>query len=257
MRNLIQMAKRFIAYFDYLGFKDFIMNNPVEYQEKFISNIFRDIENALALGKIKRPSPGVAVADMENSNLHCINFSDTVIFYTNDDSPESLKEIIEVADMFNWQCVDYFFPVRGCLYYGEAVDKNYSTKTGSVGTYRVNSIIGTGLIHAYQKAEAQSWAGSIIDETVVNYIRAVIGNADDFLKPFAKKYKVPYKMKIENQQEEWVFNLVKVEGKLVEEGFTNMRKNIIDNFGKHNKNTKSDRVQEIIQNTVSFLKSYT
>jgi hypothetical protein len=99
---------RFIAYFDYLGFKDFIMNNPVEYQEKYISHIFRDIETALANEKLIHKSPGLVVADIKNSNINCINFSDTVIFYTNDNTSGSLTELLQVADIFNWQCNLYF-----------------------------------------------------------------------------------------------------------------------------------------------------
>jgi hypothetical protein len=251
------MSKRFIAYFDYLGFKDFIMNNPIEYQVQYIGHIFRDIENALAKQQLKKASPGLMVPNLQNSKLHCINFSDTVLFYTNDDSLDSLKEILEVADIFNWQCIDFFFPVRGCLYYGECVDRRFNTKTGNTGTYSVNSLIGTGLINAYLKAENQSWAGTVIDDTVVQYIAANFGNPNSILSPHAKMYIVPYKEKPEKQADEWVFNLVKVNGKLNDVAFGNMEKSIIENFGKHNKGTDSPRVKEIIGNTINFLKSYT
>lgn len=39
--------KKFIAYFDYLGFKQFIDNNDLVYQRKIVGNNFPDIENAL------------------------------------------------------------------------------------------------------------------------------------------------------------------------------------------------------------------
>jgi hypothetical protein len=247
--------KRFIAYFDYLGFKDFIMNNPVDYQEKYISHIFRDIENALAKEKtVFRPS-GLAVADLANSNLHCINFSDTVIFYTNDDSIESLNEILEVAYIFNWSCIDYFFPVRGCIHLGECVDKKYNTRTGSNGTYSINSLIGSGLIDAYLKAESQSWAGTVITSAVVKFIQEKLGLEEKILSPYAKKFSVPYKDG-KGKQEEWVMNLVKVDGKLNDTAFQNMEKNIRDNFSKHNKKVDSPRVIEIIDNTIHFLSSY-
>lgn len=250
------MSKRFIAYFDYLGFKDFILNNPIEYQVQYVGHIFRDIENALAKNQYKNASPGLMIPDLANSRLHCINFSDTVVFFTNDDSEESLREILEVAYVFNWQCIDFFFPVRGCLYYGECVDRRYNTKTGTTGTYSVNSLIGTGLVNAYLRAEQQSWAGTVIDDSVVDYIANNLGTPASILSQYAKKYIVPYKEKKENQSEEWVFNLVKINGKLNNEAYINMEKNIRENFAKHNKKTDSPRVKEIIQNTISFLQSY-
>jgi hypothetical protein len=47
------LMKKFIAYFDYLGFKQFIDNNDLEYQRKIVGNNFRDIESALGQGKSK------------------------------------------------------------------------------------------------------------------------------------------------------------------------------------------------------------
>jgi hypothetical protein len=47
---------RFIAYFDYLGFKKFIENNTLDYQKRIVVNNFRDIENALAKGKQNQPN---------------------------------------------------------------------------------------------------------------------------------------------------------------------------------------------------------
>ena len=99
----------FIAYFDYLGFKEFIENNDLDYQKKIIGNNFRDLESALGQGKIKDVHHGV-IADLSNSKINCINFSDTVVFWTNDDSNESLKELLDVSYKFNWQAVDFFFP---------------------------------------------------------------------------------------------------------------------------------------------------
>ena len=84
---------RFIAYFDYLGFKKFIENNTLDYQKRIVVNNFRDIENALGKGKTKPAKYGV-IADLSESKINCINFSDTVVFWTNDDSIDSLIEIL-------------------------------------------------------------------------------------------------------------------------------------------------------------------
>ncbi len=44
-----------------------------------MSHIFREIEQAIAKEKTKDARHGI-IADLEESNLNCINFSDTIIF---------------------------------------------------------------------------------------------------------------------------------------------------------------------------------
>lgn len=100
--------KKFIAYFDYLGFKQFIENNDLQYQKRIMGNNFRDIESAITQGKSVEAPHGV-IADLSNHKVNCINFSDTVVFWTNDDSIQSLSEILEVAYKFNWQATTFFF----------------------------------------------------------------------------------------------------------------------------------------------------
>ena len=56
--------RKFIAYFDYLGFKKFILNNDPENQGRIMNNIFRDIVNFLGKGKLKEGKQGV-VADFD------------------------------------------------------------------------------------------------------------------------------------------------------------------------------------------------
>jgi len=43
--------KRFVTYFDFLGFKIFILNNDSEYIRTRIGHVLRDIEFSLGQGK--------------------------------------------------------------------------------------------------------------------------------------------------------------------------------------------------------------
>jgi hypothetical protein len=246
---------KFLAYFDYLGFKDFIERNDVETQQKIILSNFRDIEMALAEGKIKQSDFGV-VADLSKFTLGCTIFSDTVLFWSQDNSIESLQEILITALRFNWQCIDYCFPARGSIVYGEfnVVEFNYKGVGG--GKYNINSVFGKGLIQAYQKAEGQNWAGTVIDNSVISFLESNGYDLNKYVLPFAKKYKVPYRDSIPDQKEEWVLNLVTESATITEEAFKNMKTNIIDNFSQYNKRTNDTRVQQKIANTIDFLSSY-
>lgn len=264
--------KRFIAYFDYLGFKDFIMRNGQREQVRIMGNNLRDIENALALGKIVRQPDGGVIADLSQSTLKCVNFSDTVVIYSNDDSLQSLKEILDVSLFYCSHCNLMFFPVRGCVYYGEFTSWNFNQPNQRNGAYHVNSVFGNGLINAYLKAESQAWAGGVVDNTICEYLSNQGLNVAEYLAPFAKLYPIPYKDNAQNslvsclkrslgmmkQENEWAIHLVTTNGALLNNiAYTNYKNNIIQNFGKHKKRTEGKKVQAMITNTVRFLKSYT
>jgi hypothetical protein len=246
---------RFLAYFDYLGFKDFIDRNDSDSQQRAMLNNFVNIESALANGKVKRSDYGV-ILDLSTLKLGCTNFSDTVLFWTKDNTIDSLKCLLTSALRFNWQCIDYNFPVRGSIVYGEFNYIDYTYKTGEGGSYNINSIFGKALIEAYNKAESQNWAGSVIDESVMIFLKENGQNPDTFLVPYAKRFMVPYNDAVERQQEEWVLHLVTSTGKISEEGFNNMSRNIRENFGLYRKSVEHPRVQQKITNTLNFLSSY-
>lgn len=243
---------RFIAYFDYLGFKDFIDNNNLEEQSRIMNNNFRDMEHALGKGKLKTVRIGV-IADLSDSRINCINFSDTVVFFTNDNSENSLKEILEVAYEFNFREVVHCFPVRGALVYGEMAYVDHKQSNGYGGVYNVNSVYGKGLVKAHLRAEEQNWAGTLIDVSFIEEIESKGYNIETYLSPYAKKYIVPYKDEIKRQPE-YVLSLI--EGTLDDEALKNFSQGIKDNFGYYNKSTNDIRVQKKITNTIEFLNSY-
>lgn len=76
--------KRFIAYFDFLGYKDFILNNDSNYLKVRAGHILRDIQISLGQGKYQDPMNGSVLADISLTRINCLNISDTVIFWTSD-----------------------------------------------------------------------------------------------------------------------------------------------------------------------------
>ncbi|MBN7813083.1 hypothetical protein J0A68_19165 [Algoriphagus sp. H41] len=244
--------KKFIAYFDYLGFRQFIEKNDVLDQEKGMSHIFREIEQAIAKQKTKDAPHGI-VADLEKSNINCINFSDTIIFWTEDDGIESLKEILEVSYIFNWRTNGYFFPARGAVVHGELEGVDFSYLNGRGNKYNINSVYGRGLISAYEKAESQNWAGTVIDQSVVDYLTDKGEVPGAFLEPWCIPYFIPYKNGV-LEKEEFAFMLVK--GGLNEEAFKNRSKGIRDNFESYNKGPLDPGTEGKLKNTIEFLRCF-
>jgi hypothetical protein len=242
--------KTYIAYFDHLGFKDFIERNDFETQKRGVGNILRDIERAAADGKLKDAPYGV-VADLSHTTIQVLNFSDTILFWTQDDSEESLIEILKVAYRYNWGATTFFFPARGALSFGEIQHLDYSDKNEKGGTYHVNSIFGKGLVDVYQKAESSDWSGATIDNSVIEKIVGLGKNPEEFLEPYAKLYDVPYKGG--ETLNEFAFKLC-VEP-INEEAFGNVSTRIIENFAEYNKRVDSKGVQRKVKNTIDFLET--
>jgi hypothetical protein len=131
----------------------------------------------------------------------------------------------------------------------EYVDFKYENQNDNV--YNINSIFGQGLVDAHLKSEAQSWAGAVIDKSILDQMN-FLGLDETFLDEYAKKYKVPYKNNI--NIEEYAFKLVS--GDLSMTGYNNVSANITSNFAKYNKPTDSARVREIITNTINYLETF-
>ncbi|MCV9926276.1 hypothetical protein OIU83_01320 [Flavobacterium sp. LS1R49] len=245
--------KKYIAYFDFLGYKEFILNNDSKYLKERVSHILRDIEMALGQGKYQEPKNGRILSDTSQTRINCLNISDTVIFWTNDDSIESLEELLIVAHRFNGQEVLLNFPIRGVIYCDE-LEMISGKQTNTVGSiYSANIIYGKGLANAHIKGDNLNWSGSVIDQTVIENI-ADQTDVIEFLQPFAKLYKVPYKKPYPDMGEEYALHLIK--GNLNQTAFENTKKGITQTFKSDNKTFDHHRVKEILANTIEYLESY-
>lgn len=244
--------KKFIAYFDYLGFRQFIEKNDILAQKQGMGHIFREIEQAIAKEKTKDAPHGV-IADLEESNVNCINFSDTIIFWTEDDSLDALKELLEVSYIFNWRTNGYFFPARGAVVHGELEGIDFSYLNGKGKNYNINSVYGKGLISAYEKAESQNWAGTVVDQSIINYLEASGNTPETFLEPWCIPYMIPYKSGFLGYKE---FAFILVKGGLNDLAFDNWSNGIKRNFESYNKSPLDFRTLEKLENTIEFLKKF-
>jgi hypothetical protein len=245
--------KRFLGYFDLLGYKEFVRNNTDEEMSVTAGYILRDLELALSRNKITRNSDNSQIiADLTKSTLICFNVSDTIFLITRDDSSGSVHELIEVAYYLNNHAAFRTMPLRGAIVYGELNFRTAWSENTEGGIYSPNLMYGRALIAAHEKAENLQWSGTVIDDS---FIEKISGDTElqKILTEFAKLHKIPYKNP-EIDVEEWALKLVKYP--INDESFRNLSKNIIRSFSKDNKPIDSDSVQTKINNTISFLQTH-
>lgn len=239
--------KKFITYFDFLGFKNFILNNDSNYIKERIGHILRDIEFAIGLGKTTNTDYGI-IANIENSRINCLNISDTVIFWTNDNSLESFEELLKVSFEFNWRII-YHFPIRGSLVYDDIGIISGFQRNKNEGSYNVNSIYGKGLVNSHIKAENLNLASCVIDNSVIEKIKE-FGSVEQIIGDVAIKYDVPYKND-EIKKPEYVLKY-RINKNIDLVSLKNMTSQISDAFNGDNKGMNK-RSEELLNNTIDFL----
>ena len=154
-----------VAYFDILGFRKLMKNFPIWY--------VRDVlKQALDTGK--------------KSNVKCkfVFFSDSFIFYTEDDSMNSFSCIEGTSALFFHEMFlgKEKIPMRGCLNIGRfcADEEN-------------RIFFGPALIEAYDCAEGQNWIGFVLSEKAREKLASVefAGIKSGYKNRFVE-YSVPY-----------------------------------------------------------------
>jgi hypothetical protein len=238
--------KRFIGYFDLMGYKQFIMNNETAETRRRLEHILRDIETSLSRGEYKDHPRGY-VADLSKSTIKCISISDTIIYWTQDDSKASLEEFLDVCFRLNWMLNDYHFPIRGLLVYDELEMVQGTDTNDSGGMYSVNTMYGKGLIRAHLKCDDQNWAGTCVDGSVNDFIQEQ--GLMPLLDRVAVKTMVPYKNAVADQQPEYALRLVT--GEFNEIAFHSLTADLKRVFEGDNKGMNA-RSEEMLANTIAF-----
>lgn len=244
---------RFLAYFDLLGYSKFIENNTSEHLDRRTEHFARNIEMALSDGKRKESrNPGAYISDISQSNINTLNFSDTVIFWTNGNSFQDFVDIIKVSFAYNYFNVGFDFPSRGCIVYGDIWFKDFS-QTNSLGSrYMLNMIYGKALIDAHRKAENLNWAGCVIDNSAIDFAKQ-LGSITTLLLEHSMLYDVPYKNS--KPIKEYALKLIKG-GPINAEALKNISNGISSSFTQDNKGELIGRAKEMYDNTVTFLAAH-
>lgn len=232
--------KRYITYFDLLGYRNFLTKNESDLHQTVINQMYVHIDSALnETGDYRKTGSGF-VNDLTGKLVSFVNYSDTIILWTEGDSQEEFNSILNATFICNWRMNHYQFPVRGVLIYDELYPMNFSLPDGG---YHINTFYGKGLINAHDKAETQQWAGMFLDKSVFDKV-----DLDDNILSKCIEYPVPFK---NGRQNELAFRL----GTNVNEtSYKNVSYNIDENFKRHNKWEDIPTLKEKLYNTTEFLK---
>ncbi len=242
---------RFVAYFDILGYKQFLDNCPPTDVEKWVDKIFLNVELSISGGKTTKAG-GIAIADLSKSNISATVFSDTIVFWTPDDSISSFTELLGSAYEFNWRMILFDFPIRGYVNFGEIGVR----KGNPTAKYGVNSIFGKEALRAYYMAESMEWAGTVIDENVVSKVNS----ESDFEKLISDKviqYKVPFRISptLIDYKKEFCLRIVANNGAFNQEAFENYENSIRENFTRFDKDClERTSVKKKYAHTINFLR---
>ena len=237
----------FIAFFDVLGFKEFIYNNDFEEIKRF-GHLLRDTQTAVAGEQYIQANTGYLVPDLKRQKVNCLHISDSIVFWTNSNSENDFRELVEVCYSFYWRSLQTSFPVRGCLTYGE-IDFNPLTIKGEHdSTFYNYSLIGKGLVDSYIKADSIEYAGCFVDKCAIEKVSDKLINELIYSQKLCY-YKVPFKT---NNSYEHVFR--PVQGDHNDVSFRNSAQGIKRLFTYHTKAKElSDSVIRKMNNTIDFL----
>ncbi|CAJ1001050.1 hypothetical protein [Brevibacillus aydinogluensis] len=145
------LKQRYVAFMDVLGFRTIVSVKGEEFVGQQLSSLFNHALVA-ALNNETTTVEDRLVNPQIKSNIEFVLFSDSVLLYTPDDSPEYLEEMIYILNRFMTRTIFHGFPLRGGLVKGNLyVDPP--------------NFVGQAQIKAYDLEQVQEWSGIIVHES--------------------------------------------------------------------------------------------
>ena len=241
----------YIAFLDVLGFTSLVKNNP--------HNVLVDIYGKLINSPVNFYSKYYEKTQKDRkeklkdyfrpTNIRFANISDSILIWTNDSREDSLVDLIKAVQMLMSIAMSLGIPLRGSISKGEIeVLENKN----------VLSIIGKGLVYAYEAENKQEWSGCLLSSEIIKYLRSfqnIVMQIDgpskiEKLKSLVVETEIPIKNgSICGFAVNWTDMI-----NLTEE-------QIVDSFSKHNKRVnetekQTEAIEEKIKNTLIFYRTF-
>jgi hypothetical protein len=255
--NTMSKKEGIIAYFDILGYQNFLINNEIEYCIAIIEKIILKLPE-----KIKNEYIGyytgknVKMNDIKKYfDDHCdvLFVSDTIIFFFDFDSVEEcsiplfLYYILFYLSFFKKESFEEGFPLRGYVDYGEYYNNNKN----------INIFAGKTIVDCYKETNNLNFSGLIISDNLHDhhyskYKNEIIDEAFKerynfiFDKNIIAKYLVNTK---EGEKDKYIVNF------LLDFDRIDITQYIFESFHKHNKKISND-VMEKIRNTEKLFRYF-
>ena len=171
--------KKFIAYFDILGYGERIKEKNIDEEYVIQESLINEVKKIIKENARKR------------ADFHTISFSDTHIFYTNDISENAFEMIIKSSLVFMLIAAvrkPPYLPLRGVVNYGDFK-----------ADYDKAIFIGKGLREAYKLEKKQEWMGCFLTDSCYEQVKN-FNTFKEFLQKFVLiNYPVPLKVGSKNQ----------------------------------------------------------
>ncbi|MCC7091802.1 MAG: hypothetical protein IT524_07595 [Nitrosomonas sp.] len=175
-------ANYFIAVCDILGFSDLVRGNELDDVVTHSLGWFRKSLNH-SLHKANFPTEVPPTADLDrHSKVGVAWFSDTVLFYTKNDTDEAVKELLSTVAWLVFETLQGGnTKVRGGLAYGEA----YIDPLNAL-------FVGQPIVDAYNLEKSQQWSGAALSSSAVNRLPEM-ARSGQYADWWVKPYDVPLK----------------------------------------------------------------
>ena len=173
-----------IALCDILGFSNLVKGNPLDVVvDNTLAWFFKSLHHSLNKNEWPESTPEMDYID-KNKRVGLVLFSDTVLFYTREDTNECLQDLIQTVAWLLFETTLTDTQMRAGIAYGDAfIDPK-------------NSIfVGKAIVEAYEMEQRQQWAGAAFAESAVVRIPENVRGGEFIDWPV-----VPYDVPIKDKQ---------------------------------------------------------
>lgn len=144
-------TNRFIAYFDIMGFKEYIYSNPHEKVHKRLSDMQIILDEAQDF--VNSIFGWDEDFEIETTWLKGVMFSDSTMLITKDGTLNSLAYLILACEKLLFGCLSRRIPIKGAISYGKITAK-----------FEKSLFVGKPLIDAYQLENELFFYGVVFDK---------------------------------------------------------------------------------------------
>lgn len=186
-------TNRFLAFFDIMGFKDFIYRNQHEVVRQRMDKVHETIS------PLKRNAKNILTSDeidvdsdeyKEYGFIRPIVFSDSVVLVSNPENEHDANGILLAATYFLAKCIQQGIPIKGAITHG-LMNSDFQKSLH----------FGVPLIDAYLLQEELAFYGCILDSTAETKFKQLNILEDRYID----KYKSPLKSgKVSHYVLNWV-----------------------------------------------------
>lgn len=147
----ITTDKRFVAFFDILGFKDLVMRNTHEEIYKLLSDV-SEMRKEIETWKDE------SVGRYANSEIYTVSFSDSIVLFSKTDSIEDYDLFIYSVRWLFENSIKKTIPLKAAIAYGE-ISLNQTQQI----------YFGQPIIDAYLLEEELNYFGIVFHNTIEEY----------------------------------------------------------------------------------------